>query len=49
MAIVDQQAASAIRPFAVQFPGDALAELYRRLQAPHWQAIHVLRRTLGTL
>lgn len=49
MTIVEQQAASAIRPFAVQCPEDALAEWCRRLQAPRWQAIHVLRKALGTL
>ncbi|SDX66686.1 hypothetical protein SAMN05660209_01021 [Geodermatophilus africanus] len=49
MAIVDQQAASAVRPFAVLCPKDALAELRCRLQAPRWQAIHVLRKAFGTL
>jgi hypothetical protein len=48
MTSVEQQAASASRPFAVQFPGHALAELRRRLQVPRWQAIHVLREALGT-
>jgi hypothetical protein len=49
VAIVDQQAASAVRPFAVLCPKDALAELRCRRQAPRWQAIHVLRKALGTL
>ncbi len=49
MAIVEQQAASAVRRLAVQCPEGALAELRRRLQAPRWQAIHVLRKALGTL
>ena len=49
MTSVEQQAAGAIRPFAVQPSDDALAELGRRLQAPPRQAIHVLRKALGTL
>jgi pimeloyl-ACP methyl ester carboxylesterase len=36
MTTVEQQAASAIRPFRVEFPEEALADLRRRLAATRW-------------